>query len=121
MWNFIEDLIDRPIFGVFAMALLGGLLAHMRTVAKDMPELKTREDYRKWVLQCTYSFFIKTFGAMLGAMFVLYFWKAQGWRWEYGFIAAGVFGMFSSEMFEWIFAMGKGWFQRFFNVTPSKD
>lgn len=114
----IERLLDRPIVGVLIMALLGGVLSHMKSVAQNMPRLMTHEDYVKWFWICTTSFLVKMVGAVLGALFVLFMWKASGWKWEYGFIAAGIFGLFSSEAFEWIYGMGKGWFQKHLGITP---
>jgi hypothetical protein len=89
----LERLLDRPIVGVLIMALLGGVLSHMKSVATSMPSLMTHEDYMKWAVSCTLGFCVKMVGAIMGALFVLFLWKASGWRWEYGFIAAGIFAV----------------------------
>jgi hypothetical protein len=66
------------------------------------------------------GFMLRMTSAMLGGLFVLFAWKGTGWKMEYGFLAAGIFGMFSTEAFEWMFVIGKAKLQKAIGITDAE-
>lgn len=104
-----EWFIAHPIFGVLLMALLGGFLAHLKAIAAEIPADISLAYRLNFLVKCILAFSVRMIGAALGGLVVLFAWRGLGWPWEYGFIAAGVIGLFSTEFFEWLFMQGKGW------------
>jgi hypothetical protein len=105
-----EWLIQHPLVGVLLMALLGGFLAHLKAMAAELPTGDISFVYRaNFALKCLLALAVRMIGAALGGLVVLFAWRGLGWPWEYGFIAAGVIGLFSTEFFEWLFIQGKAW------------
>lgn len=112
-----EFLIAHPLIGVLLMALLGGFLAHLKAMAKSIPP-ENASPAQRWRLlfECIIALSVRILGAALGGLVVLFTWRGLGWPWEYGFVAAGVVGLFSTEFFEWLMLFGKEWFQTKFSV-----
>lgn len=107
-----EWFVNNPFAGVMMMALLGGLVAHIKSLAKMLPEDMTGQEYLRFMVRCTAGFFGRIISAALGGLMVMFFWRATEWRWEYGFVAAGVVGLFSTEFFDWLWAVGRAYIQK---------
>lgn len=115
-----EWLLNNPLFGILLLSFLGGFIAHMKVVAKQLPENLTPTVYFKFALMCTMGFVLRMASATLGGLFVLFTWKATGWKMEYGFLAAGIFGMFATEAFEWIFIVGRAKIQKALGLSDAE-
>lgn len=117
-----EWFINNPLIGVLLMALLGGFLAHLKAMAaaRGTEQLTARE----WVFvlaQCLVALSVRMIGAALGGLSVLFCWRALAWPWEYGFVAAGVVGLFSTEFFEWLMQVGKRYLETRLGVATVKE
>lgn len=116
--------LQHPFVGILLMALAAGLLAHVRKVAQEFPingdEFRLR-DYVKWSVRCTGGFILRMTSAGVGALFVLWAWRGFGsdWRVEHAFLASGIVGMFSTEVFEFAFNAGKAWVLKRLGLAPS--
>lgn len=117
-----EWFVQNPLVGVLLMALLGGFLAHLKAMAvtRGTEKLTVREWF--FVLtQCLVAFSVRMIGAALGGLIVLFSWRALAWPWEYGFVAAGVVGLFSTEFFEWMMQIGKRYLEARLGVVPAEN
>lgn len=117
-----EWLLANPLVGVLLMALLGGFLAHLKAIAasRGIANITLRE----WIFllaQCLVALSVRMIGAALGGLIVLFSWRALAWPWEYGFVAAGVVGLFSTEFFEWMMQIGKRYLEARLGVVPAEN
>ena len=117
-----EWLLANPLVGVLLMALLGGFLAHLKAMAasRGIANITLRE-WMFLLAQCLVALSVRMIGAALGGLIVLFSWRALGWPWEYGFVAAGIVGLFSTEFFEWLMQVGKRYLEARLGVTTVKE
>lgn len=115
-----EWLIAHPFIGVMLMAVLGGIVAHIKNLAKTLPESITREEYFRFTLTCTAGFIGRLFSAGLGGLMVLFLWRTIDYRWELGFVVAGLAGLFATEFFDWLWAVGRAYAQKKIGVTKEE-
>lgn len=117
-----EWLLANPLVGVLLMALLGGFLAHLKAIAasRGIANITLRE-WMFLLAQCLVALSVRMIGAALGGLIVLFSWRALAWPWEYGFVAAGVVGLFSTEFFEWMMQIGKRYLEARLGVVPAEN
>lgn len=117
-----EWLLANPLVGVLLMALLGGFLAHLKAMAasRGIANITLRE-WMFLLAQCLVALSVRMIGAALGGLIVLFSWRALAWPWEYGFVAAGVVGLFSTEFFEWMMQIGKRYLEARLGVVPAEN
>lgn len=96
----------RPAFGFIVMACVAGVVAHIRAYEQAKIELTWRQHV--WGL----------LGRVISSGFmglITYFtWSATGWTQAWGFVAAGIVGLFATEASVAVFYIGKAKLEKMF-------
>ena len=86
--------------------MVGGVVAHIRSYEQAKIELTLRQHMWGLVGRVISSGFM--------GLITYFTWNATGWTEAWGFVAAGIIGLFATEASVAVFHIGKTWLERRF-------
>lgn len=95
--GFLENLLEQsPSLGFIILAILGGIVSHIRKYEQSGVELTAR--------QHTWGVVRKIMSAMLTSFIVAQLWLAMNWPVAFGFVVAGIVAVFSGEALDFMWS-----------------
>ncbi len=91
-------LSGRPLIGFILLAIVGGIVAHVRMYERSGIELTPMRHFWGIVRRMLSSGF--------AGLLVFFAWSNLGWSEAWGYFVAGMCGMFSTEFFEIAWSFG---------------
>lgn len=99
-------LLTRPGIGFIILAMVGGIVAHIRAYEQAKIELSLRQHVWGIIGRIISSGFM--------GLITYFTWNATGWSQAWGFVAAGIIGLFATEASVAIYQIGKAWLEKKF-------
>lgn len=102
---------ENPIAGFMVMGAVAGLVATLRMYE----QVGITFTYRTFFFRCVTKGLMGIFVALL----LFFGWRASGWPLDWGYLAAGVGGVFATELLEAMFVTGVAFIRKRFGITPA--
>lgn len=106
---------NAPWLGFLVMALLGGVIAHVRAWERAGIKIPVGEHVKGLLIRCIYAGMAGLMIYMLAQAAIEYGWKVSE---PLTFVFAGIGGMFGAELFDFIFTTGKDWMRKKLGLEP---
>mgnify|MGYP003662550798 CR=1 FL=1 len=93
--GWFESMLEQsPSIGFIILAILGGIVSHIRKYEASGVELTSK--------QHTWGVLRKIMSAMLTSFIVAQLWIAMAWPVAFGFVVAGIVAVFSGEALDFM-------------------